>query len=519
MTVITVKSKYSSTSIDYSVLRGVISKLVRTRNSDTVEESELLRVLYVHNPWWTTGRVPEAKAPAFKRRDYHRLLETLDSPEIVAVVGARRVGKTTLMYQMIEHLIGKVGPERAMYISLDDPYLKITAESLRVIFDLYAQYVLKKPLSELKEPTYFFLDEVQYLPGWDLVLKRWFDLGYRAKFCVSGSSSVNILTGGAESLVGRLSPQIIFPMKFLETVRFHMKEEDFEQRFNHVNWRLRDALLTAVQDKNAAAFHSSLRENANLLAKDIDHIILFLQQYLLKGGYPEVVAMEDLMRASETLRNYLHLTIYKDIVRTLKIRDPVAFEELVSVLAKECCQRLNYSELARTLGLKRETLKAYLYYLRTAFLVSESEYYSRSRMKRVRRERKVYINDPGVRNVAVGALNEYLLRSPTELGRVAEAVVVDHCKRLKFNLEPASETQLFYWKSQGYEVDIVMELLQKPVPVEVKYRDSVDERDLKGLREFAQSLNPPLSIVVTKERLDLVGNTVFVPLWLFLLAC
>lgn len=52
----------------------------------------------------------------------------------------------------------------------------------------------------------------------------------------------------------------------------------------------------------------------------------------------------------------------------------MAFEGLISVLAKECCQRLNYSKLARTLGLKRETLKAYLYYLRAAFLVSESEY-------------------------------------------------------------------------------------------------------------------------------------------------
>src|SRR3990170_6992783 len=93
-----------------------------SQGSTEVDETELLRILYVHNAWWTTGRVPEAKAQEFKRRDYYRLLETLDRPEIVAVVGARRVGKTTLMYQLIEHVIGKVGPERAMYISLDDPY-------------------------------------------------------------------------------------------------------------------------------------------------------------------------------------------------------------------------------------------------------------------------------------------------------------------------------------------------------------------------------------------------------------
>lgn len=494
-------------------------RLARTYGSIKVEETDLLRMLYAHNPWWTTGRVPEAKAPTFKRRDYYRLLESLDSPEIIAVVGARRVGKTTLMYQLIEHVIGKAGPERAIYISLDDPYLKITTESLRVIFDLYSKYVLKELFLDLKKPIYFFLDEVQSLSGWDLVLKRWFDLGYNAKFFVSGSSSINIITGGAESLVGRLRPQIVLPMKFLETVRFQMRGEDFEQRFNRVNWSLREAFLEAIQENDATVFYSSLREKANILAKDIDRILLFLQTYLLKGGYPEIVATEDLLLASETLRNYLNLTIYKDIVRTFKIRDPVAFEELVSVLAKECSQRVNYSKLARTLDLRRETLKAYLYYLKSAFLVSESEYYIHSRMKRVRRERKFYINDPGVRNVAVGALNEYLLRNPTELGLVVESVVADHCRRLKFNLEPSSETQIFYWKSQGYEVDVVVEFIRRPVPIEVKYRDAVDERDLKGLSEFAQSHKPPFSIVVAKERLDLSGNTIFIPLWLFLLMC
>ncbi|MBS7619321.1 ATP-binding protein [Candidatus Bathyarchaeota archaeon] len=484
-----------------------------------VDETERLRILYVHNPWWTTGRVPEAKAQEFKRRDYYMLLKTLYRPEIVAVVGARRVGKTTLMYQLIDYVIGKVGPERAMYISLDDPYLKINADSLRTIFDLYAKNVLKEPFSEIKNSVYIFLDEVQSLVGWDQVLKRWFDLGYKAKFYVSGSSSVNILTGGAESLVGRLSPQIVMPMKFLETVRFHMKEEDFERRFNHVNWRLKDALLKAVEEGDVTIFYSSLRENANALAGDIDRIHLFLQSYLIKGGYPEIVSMEDLPRASETLRNYFNLTIYKDIVRTFKIRDPVAFEELISILARECCQRFNYSRLARTLDLRRETLKAYLFYLKTAFLICESEYYSRSLVKRSRREKKIYINDPGIRNVAVGAMNEYLLRNPAELGRVVEGVVADHCKRLKFNLEPSYELQLFYWKSQGCEVDIVMELLQKPVPVEVKYRDSFDEKDMKGLNMFNESHEPPLSLVVTKERLDLQGKTILIPLWLFLLLC
>jgi len=423
------------------------------------------------------------------------------------------------MYQLIEYVIQRADASCVIYVSLDDPYLKITVESLKTIFELYGKYILKQPFSDLKEAVYLFLDEVQSLEKWDIVLKRWYDLGYKMKFFVSGSSSVNILTRGAESLVGRISPQIVFPMKFLESVRFQMKNEDSERRFDKVNWRLRDALKNAVHDNDASVFFSVLRESANVLAKDIDRLLLFLQGYLLKGGYPEVVAIEDLDTASEILRNYLSLTIYKDIVRTFKIRDPIAFEELVSVLAKESCHRVNYSKLARNLGLKRQTLKSYIYFLKTAFLISESEFYSHSRMKRVRREKKVYINDVGIRNVAIGALNEYLLRDPAELGKVAQSVVVDHCRRLKFSLEKSAETQLFYWKNQGYETDIVIELFQRPLPIEVKYKDAISKKDLRGLQEFSQKHIPPVSIVVTKSKFDISENLVFIPLWLFLLMC
>lgn len=483
------------------------------------DETEILRVLHLHNPWWESGRVPSSKALPFKRRDFYKLLEELKNPKVAAIIGARRVGKTVLMYQLIEHIVSNFGPERVMYLSLDDPYLKVDVKILGQIFDLYSKYILKQPFSDISEPVYIFLDEIQTLEGWELVLKRWFDLGYRVKFFVSGSSSVNILTGGAESLVGRMRLQTVFPMKFLETIRFHMADEDFERRFDKVNWELREALKTAIEKNDAAAFYSALRENANFLAGDIDRIALFLQSYLLKGGYPEVVRVDDLDLAAESLKTYLNLTIYKDIVRTFKIRDPVAFEELIAVLARECCQRLNYSELARTLELKRHTLKSYIYFLKTAFLISESEFYSKSRAKRIRREKKVYVNDSGIRNVAVGALNDYLLSNTVELAKVVEAVVADHCRRLKFDLEPASEVQLFYWKNKGYETDIVVDMLQKPIPIEVKYRDKIDRKDLKGLLEFSEKHKTPFQAVITREKLDLNGNTVFIPLWLFLLMC
>jgi len=482
-------------------------------------ETEILRILYLHNPWWDSGQVPPSKAFPVKRRDFYKLLEELKNPEISAIIGARRVGKTVLMYQLIDYVVSNFGSKRAMYVSLDDPYLKVDVQLLGRIFDLYSKYVLKQPFSDISEPVYIFLDEVQTVEGWELVLKRWFDLGYKMKFFVSGSSSVNILTGGAESLIGRMRLQIVFPLKFLEAIRFRMAAEDFERRFDKVNWRLREAFLKAIEKNDAAIFYPVLVEHANLLAGDIDRVLLFLQDYLLKGGYPEVLKLDSLDAVAETLKTYLNLTIYKDIVRTFKIRDPVAFEELIALLARECGQRMNYSELGRILGLKRHTLKAYIYFLKTAFLISESEYYSRSRAKRVRKERKIYINDPGIINAAAGTLNNYLLSNTAELGKIVEAIVADHCKRLKFALEPAHEVQLFYWKNKGYETDIVFDLHQKPIPIEVKYRDTIDAKDLKGVLRFSEVHKPAFQILITKEKLDIKDNTILMPLWLFLLMC
>jgi len=493
-----------------------MSKNTERRDYD---ETEILRIMYAHNPWWASRQVPSSKAPPFKRRDFYKLLEELKDPKVTAIVGARRVGKTTLMYQLINYIVSRIGSDKVIYISLDDPYLRIDVKLLGQIFDLYSRYILKQPFSEITDPIYIFLDEIQTLTGWELVLKRWFDLGYKVKFFISGSSSTNILTGGAESLVGRMRLQIVFPMKFLETVRFHMTDRDFERRFDKVNWNLREALKTAILKEDAESFYSALRKNANALAGDIDRTNLLLQDYLLKGGYPEVVKTEDLHLAAENLKTYLGLTIYKDIVRTFKIRDPIAFEELIAVLARECSHRINYSELARTLGLKRHTLKSYIYFLKTTFLISESEYYSKSRAKRVRREKKVYINDPGIRNVAVGALNEYLLSDTAELGKVVEAVVADHCRRLKFALEPTSEIQTFYWKNKQYETDIIIEMFQKPLPIEVKYRERIDKRDLRGLLEFSKRNKPSIKIVVTREKLDQNDKIIFIPLWLFLMMC
>ena len=156
-----------------------------------VDEVELLQIMYTHNPWWETGRVSETKALPFKRRDFRKIVEEIEDREIKAIVGPRRVGKTTIIYQLIEYIIERKSPTKTLYITLDDPYLGITTETMKRILEQYSEVVLKEPLADLKERVYIFLDEVQTLKKWELVLKRWYDLGYNMKFYLSGSSSTH----------------------------------------------------------------------------------------------------------------------------------------------------------------------------------------------------------------------------------------------------------------------------------------------------------------------------------------
>jgi predicted AAA+ superfamily ATPase len=114
--------------------------------------------------------------------------------------------------------------------------------------------------------------------------------------------------------------------------------------------------------------------------------------------------------------------------------------------------------------------------------------------------------------------DEIVLTDATEMGKIVETVVADHTKRLKFNLESGAVPNIFYWHDT-YEVDLVIELLQKPLLIEVKYREGVSMEDLKGIVRFNEEFKPPVCIVVTKNQLEIHGNVVFIPLWLYLVMC
>lgn len=481
------------------------------------KEEDILRILYQYNPWWINKPISASKLKQFKRRDYYKVLERLDDEKILALIGPRQVGKTTLVYQLIENLLGKVKPQNILFVLLDDPSLNVTSvQNMTKMLELYGKSILKQPLDELENKVYIFLDEIQSVENWERVLKRWYDLGYKIKFTITGSSSTSIIEGASEALVGRLHPQIMFPMKFLEYLLF--KEQHLSEQFKSSNKRMRDALKVALTENKPEEFARAASEESKILSPHRDRILVHLHQYLIKGGYPEIAGIDDMADVVSYLRNYLQLTIYKDIIKTGKVRDPVALENLIAILAKNSSQIINRENLGKNLGLKRDTLNTYIYLLKTAFLISEVEFYSESRVKRVRREKKIFINDIGIRNALAATLDEQVLTNDTEMGRIVETVISDHVHRLRFNLESIPFPPLYYWREK-HEVDFVLDPFRKVFAIEVKYRENIESSDLEGVKSFARKFRPSLLLVVTKNKLGIEGQIIFVPAWLFLLMC
>ena len=146
---------------------------------------EPLHYLQEVNEWWTNGSVNPLLLQKLHRDEFNELAELLESERITAVIGPRRVGKTTLMYQLIDHLLDTgIKKEHILFASMDDP--------LKTIIDEYLEKIVKKPIRDI-EKIYIFIDEIHFLPDWNLWLKRYFDLKYNIKFIISSSSATHLL--------------------------------------------------------------------------------------------------------------------------------------------------------------------------------------------------------------------------------------------------------------------------------------------------------------------------------------
>lgn len=441
--------------------------------------------IIIQNLWWKTKSVSESKLGRLKRAEFSNLLEELEDDKVTCLLGPRRTGKTTMMYDLIDHLLSNgVSEKNILFISFDNPKIRLELEH---DFDStmrdYSNTIVKEPIDRLSSKVYIFLDEIHKLDDWGNMLKYWQDLGLNIKFIVSGSSSLRILKGSGESLLGRINFHLILPLDFSE----------FTGREVSADFRVYDDIKKA---------HDSL-----ILEKQ--ELLITLDEYILKGGYPEVFYIKDVERAYEVLKQYKTLTISRDILDLKDIKEPRILSDLTDLLSDVMSRRMNYSTFAQVLGVKVDTVKNYISYLEECFLVYTAYFYSKKQVTSTRKEKKLFFMDCGLRN-------SLLMKEIDELEKtkIVENLVFVHIFSLKKReLFP----KVFYWLDRARnEVDMVVTLKNEVVPIEVKYSNEIGKRDLKGLVKFCEEFNTK-GIVVTKDILKDDGNILFIPAWLFLL--
>jgi predicted AAA+ superfamily ATPase len=450
-------------------------------------------------------------------------MEKLAYDRITAITGPRRAGKTTTMYQMIQELLSsrKVSPKRILFVSFDYPYLLADLDHpFEEILRAYTENVLRESLDNLSERVYIFLDEIYSLPDWGRVMKGHFDRKTRTKVIMSGSSSPEIMAEAARSLVGRIERHLMLQMKFVD-VTCHDLNRDKDRIKEASLGLMRKGFADFLAKSNLKKLWRTYSDAFNALASLEGEIQGILLDYLVKDGYPENLGVSDYAKCAQAIVTSVDLSIYKDVMRVFKNREPQKIEKLMAVLSQSSGNIIASNTLSDTLGLNFRTVERYLSHLEAVYLVSESIAYSGSLHKSLPKARKIYVSNVGVRNAVMGLLNERLLENPVELGRCAESVAHDHIKRLAFCMEPTKEPRTYYWRDRGgNEVDIIVSMRGKMIPFDVRFRERVDKGDLKALNLFLET-NPQCEcgILLTKRRLGIEGRVLMVPLWLFLLTC
>lgn len=160
--------------------------------------------LSITNPWWNNEKINEQFLLGRKRKEFDDIIEKINNKRILSIIGPRRVGKSTLIYQTINYLLEeqKVDSKRILLFSGDDPSLFFDEnDKLSDVLDIYFNEILEENISKLESKVYIFIDEIHFIKNWQNYLKTYFDRKYNIKFIITGSSSMHLFKDANESLL------------------------------------------------------------------------------------------------------------------------------------------------------------------------------------------------------------------------------------------------------------------------------------------------------------------------------
>lgn len=317
-------------------------------------------------------------------------------PKAVVIFGARQIGKTTLLTELSQY-------EKSVRWFNGD----LITDHRQLQFSSSTDVELT-----LRQADTIIIDEAQRFPNIGLILKQLVDVNVRLnlgkKIFATGSSSLELAKGVKESAVGRLVHRQMWPLSISEIA--------------------------------AAKGWGEISQN--------------IERLMIYGTYPAVFTDPD--HAESTLRNYCDGVLYKDLFALAGIRQNEKFMHLVKLLAYNVGSEVNYDNLARDTGLSRTTVADYLQLLEQCFIIKICPSFSRNLSNELKKGKKVYFCDNGVRNAIIGDFSPMVARPSQDGGTLWENFFF--MERVKLHSIRNDFTDMYFWRTTSnnpHELDFL----------------------------------------------------------------
>ncbi|OGF23323.1 ATPase [Candidatus Falkowbacteria bacterium RIFCSPHIGHO2_02_FULL_42_9] len=326
------------------------------------------------------------------RRKIQDIIEKrLFQGKIIIIYGARQVGKTTL----VKELIKKYGDELSYY-SGDDFDVR----------DKLADKTSAQLNSFLKNKKFVVIDEAQRIKNIGLSLKLMIDNNPQIQIIATGSSSFELANKIAEPLTGRVYEYYLYPFSL---------------------------------------------EELKLLYNDLE-IERLLEHFMVYGSYPDVAQSGE--AAGEKIKLIAKSYSYKDMLSFQRLKNPEILEKLLQALALQIGNEVSYNELSGLVGIDKVTVASYIRILEQNFIIFRLRPFSRNLRNELKKLRKIYFYDTGLRNALINNLNPLHLRQ--DAGGLWENFIIS--ERIKFNSSRGLNGNIYFWRTKrGAEIDYLEE--------------------------------------------------------------
>jgi len=410
-----------------------------------------------------------------RRELENKIRRYLAKPEILAVIGARQSGKTTLLKEIFKSL------KRAVYIDFEDrDILELFNNDIKSFYNLYA-----------KEAKYLFIDEFQYAKEGGRKLKYLYDT-YKIKIIISGSSVLDLTHQAVRYLVGRVFIFYLFPFSFKEYISYR-------------NFSLYENIYLDIKKKMDGYLYGK-RKSPQIISREvIKKINKYYQEYAVFGGYPRVVLTKNRDEKITVLRNIYNTYFLREIRDVLQLSTEGELRKLIKALSLQVGAMVGYNEIGQIAGLNYSSLLKHLNILEKTFVIKRILPFYRNKRIEIAKSPKVYFLDNGLRNITIGNLQR--LEERVDRGSLNENFVAGELLKNGYNFN--------YWRTKSNaEVDFVIEKENRNMAIEVKSTLNSNKSG-RAILSFREKYSPHRIIVVSENYsfFDKKRDILFMPLF------